>query len=133
MGTTRTIRCLTHRTQVGGLPEMKGAMKSMMLVFALLALGLALSATAYAQSSVDGSPGNDQAGQIQAQVEQGGPGGGAPGGGGPGETTPVAADTDEGGSLPFTGLDMALLAGAGGLLAAAGLAMRRLTRAPDAA
>jgi hypothetical protein len=112
---------------------MKGAMKSTILVVALLALGLVFSATAYAQSSVDGSPGNDQAGQIQAQVEQGGPGEGGPGGpeGGPGETAPVA--TDEGSSLPFTGLDMALLAAAGGLLAAAGLAMRRLTRAPDSA
>lgn len=106
---------------------MKGAMKTTMLLVMLCAIGLAVSASAYAQSSVDGSPGNDQAGQIQAQVEQGGPGG--PEGGGPGEAGPVT--TDEGGSLPFTGLDMALLAAAGGLLAAAGLGMRRLTRAPD--
>ena len=38
-----------------------------------------------------------------------------------------------GGSLPFTGLDVALLAGAGGLLVAAGFGMRRLTRAPGRA
>jgi hypothetical protein len=108
-------------------------MKTMLLVVAAFALALAYTTTAYAQSSVDGSPGNDQAGQIQAEVEQGGaaPGGGGGGGGG-GETTPVSAES-KGGSLPFTGLDMALLAAAGGLLAAAGLGMRRLTRAPDAA
>jgi hypothetical protein len=47
-------------------------------------------------------------------------------------TAPVAASGNSGGGgLPFTGLDVALLAGAGALLAAAGLGMRRLTRAPD--
>jgi hypothetical protein len=35
---------------------------------------------------------------------------------------------DDGGSLPFTGLDMALLVAAGGVLVAVGLGMRRLTR-----
>lgn len=53
------------------------------------------------------------------------------------ETTAVAAtegsDGDDGGSLPFTGLDIGLLAVAGAGLLALGLAMRRLTRRPDAA
>jgi hypothetical protein len=35
--------------------------------------------------------------------------------------------------LPFTGLDLALLAGAGGMLLALGLGMRRLTRSPESA
>ena len=90
--------------------------KTISTLVVALVLVLALSGTALAQSSVDGY--SDQAGQIQSQVAGGGPGGG--GGGG---------DS----SLPFTGLDVALLAGAGGLLVAAGLGMRRLTRAPGSA
>jgi hypothetical protein len=102
---------------------MKDAMKIIISVAALVLL-LALSTAAYGQSSVEGY--NDRAGQIQAQVDQGG------GGGGGGGSAPVVT-SDEGGSLPFTGLDVALLAAAGGLLAAAGLGMRRLTRAPESA
>lgn len=89
----------------------------------VLVLCLALAATAFGQSSVQGY--NDQAGQIQAQVDQGTDS----------ATQPVATTTsgDGGGSLPFTGLDVALFVGAGGLLVVAGLAMRRLTRAPGSA
>lgn len=36
--------------------------------------------------------------------------------------------SENGGNLPFTGLDVALLAGAGGLLLIMGFGMRRLTR-----
>ncbi len=98
-------------------------MKTIISLVVALALVLALATTAYGQSSIDGY--NDQGGQIQSTVGQGGGGGG-------GETSPVST-SDEGGSLPFTGLDLALLAAAGGLLAAAGLGMRRLTRAPGSA
>lgn len=38
-----------------------------------------------------------------------------------------------GGKLPFTGLDLGLVAAAGAGLLAAGIGMRRLTHAPDAA
>ena len=77
--------------------------------FAVLVLALALAAPAFAQtSSQDGY--TDQAGQVQGQFGGTGSGGG--------------------GSLPFTGLDVALFAGAGALLAAAGIGLRRLTRAP---
>jgi hypothetical protein len=79
------------------------------------ALGLALCGTALAQSSVDGY--NEPGGQIQTQV--GGSGG--------------SDSNGSGGSLPFTGLDVALLVGAGGLLLVAGFGMRRLTRAPNSA
>jgi hypothetical protein len=95
-------------------------MKTIISIVAALALVLALATTAYGQSSIEGY--NEQGGQIQSTVGQGGGGGGG---------APVSAD--EGGSLPFTGLDIALLAAAGGLLAAAGLGMRRLTRAPGSA
>jgi hypothetical protein len=99
-------------------------MKTIFSVVSALILCLAIATAASAQSSVEGY--NDQAGQIQAQVEEGGESPTQPaatsGGGGGG-----------GGSLPFTGLDIALLAGAGGLLVAAGFGMRRLTRAPGRA
>ena len=102
-------------------------MKIIFSVVAVLALMLALSTAAYGQSSsLEGY--NDQGGRIQAQVDQGGGGGG-----GGADTSPVSTTTDEGGSLPFTGLDVALLAAAGALLAAAGLGMRRLTRGPESA
>jgi hypothetical protein len=97
-----------------------------------LALVLALASTAFGQSSVDGY--NDQGGQVLSAVDQGGSGGG---GGVAGATANAAGTTasaaDDGGSLPFTGLDVALIVVAGGVLAAAGLALRGLTRAPDAA
>jgi hypothetical protein len=100
-------------------------MKTFISIICALALMLALATTAFGQSSVDGY--NDQGGQIQSTVDQGGSGGGD---GLAGTTTTTA---DDGGGLPFTGLDVALLAAAGGVLAAAGLGMRRLTRAPGTA
>jgi hypothetical protein len=101
-------------------------MKTTLSALLALVLCLALATTAFGQSSVQGY--NDQAGQIQAQVESGGDE----------DTTQPVATTQAGGgggggSLPFTGLDVALLVGAGGVLVAVGLAMRRLTRAPGAA
>lgn len=57
-----------------------------------------------------------------------------------GQSDPVSSsggssqsESDSGGSLPFTGLDVALLAVAGAGLVALGFGMRRLTRNPDAA
>ena len=90
-------------------------MRKTIVIFAALALLMAFSATAQAQSSLQGY--NDEAGQVQDTVQ--------------GVNTGSGGDT--GGSLPFTGLDLALLAAAGGLLAAGGLGMRRLTRAPHSA
>jgi hypothetical protein len=92
-------------------------MRKTLLIFAALALFWALSATAQAQSSLEGY--NDEAGQVQNTVQGNGPG--------------SATVSDSGGSLPFTGLDIALIAAAGGLLGAGGLAMRRLARAPESA
>jgi hypothetical protein len=67
---------------------------------------MAFSATAQAQSSLDGY--NDEAGQVQDNVQGNGP-------------------------KAVTGLDLALIAAAGGVLGAGGLAMRRLARAPESA
>ena len=98
-------------------------MKIFISIVAVIVVALALATSAMAQSSQDGYSNN--AGQIQAQVDNGGPSGGG--------TTPVATSTDSGSTLPFTGLDVAILAAAGGLLTAAGLGMRRLTRAHGSA
>jgi hypothetical protein len=99
-------------------------MRKILSILTALVLALAIATSASAQSSVDGY--EDQAGQIQAQVQDGGD---------TGSTTPVATTTTDSadGSLPFTGLDVALLVGAGGLLVVAGLGMRRLTRSPGSA
>ena len=108
-------------------------MRTIFSVLTVLVLTLAIATSASAQqSSVDGY--EDQAGQIQAQV-QGGGGSGGDGSGTAPVTAPVTATTDSsaGGSLPFTGLDVALLFAAGGVLAVAGLGMRRLTRSPGSA
>ena len=95
---------------------MKTRLTSML---AILVLALALAAPAFAQpSSRDGY--TDQAGQVQAQVDDE-------------SSAPVAVTGSGGGgggSLPFTGLDVALIAGAGVLLVGAGIGMQRLTRAP---
>jgi hypothetical protein len=104
-------------------------MRTIFSVLTALVLTLAIATSASAQSSVDGY--EDQGGQIQAQIQ----GGGSGGDGDAGSTAPVAATTDSagGGSLPFTGLDVALLLAAGGVLVVVGLGMRRLTRSPDTA
>jgi hypothetical protein len=94
-------------------------MKTILSALTALVLCLALASVAYGQSSVQGY--NDEKGAVQEQVDN--------------NTTPVAGTTGGGGggSLPFTGLDVALLVGAGGMLVVAGLGMRRLTRSPDSA
>jgi len=88
-------------------------------MLAILVLAFVLAAPAFAQpSSQDGY--TDQAGQVQAQVDEE-------------SSAPVAATGSGGGgggSLPFTGLDVALIGGAGVLLVGAGIGMQRLTRAP---
>jgi hypothetical protein len=63
---------------------------------------------------------SDEKGAVQDQVDD--------------STQPIASQSGGGGgSLPFTGLDVALLVGAGGMLVVAGFGMRRLTRSPDSA
>jgi hypothetical protein len=122
---------------------MRGPMSRLATIAALLSLSLAVPA--YAEdSSVDGYGG--PGGNVQDTIgggggdrnEGGAPGdviGGAPGGG-QGESVPVNEVTSEGeqaGSLPFTGLDLGLLAAAGALLLGLGVGMRRLTRASGSA
>jgi hypothetical protein len=88
-------------------------------LLAVVVLVLVMAVPAFAQNATqDGYTAT--AGQVQAQVDDE-------------SSAPVAATTSGGGgggSLPFTGLDVALLAGAGLLLVGAGLGMRPLTQAP---
>jgi len=72
-------------------------------------------------------------GQIEQDVEgdQGGVGGSPGAGGGAGGDTAGNTAANSGGGLPFTGVDVALLAGAGALLLGAGVGMRRLAHRQD--
>jgi hypothetical protein len=97
------------------------------LIAAVALVALAAPAAALGQTAQEGYNGPE--GQIQEAIAQTG---GGPGGGGPGES-PTQGGDDEGSALPFTGLDLALLLGGGGLLLTAGFGMRRLARRPDPA
>jgi hypothetical protein len=91
---------------------------------------LALPASAIAQSSQGGynQPGGVVQDQIQAQPAQAQD---------QVQATPTrvtaAAPSNNSAQLPFTGLDLALVVGAGGLLLLLGLGIRRFTRASDLA
>jgi hypothetical protein len=102
-----------------------------------LAAGIAVTALvfpagAFAQSAQDAYK---PQGQIEQDVEgdQGGVGGSPGAGGGSGGEQPAAATANSGSGLPFTGMDVALLAGAGALLLGAGVGMRRLAHRQDLA
>lgn len=101
---------------------MRGSIK----LFVVLVLGalLAVPTGAMAQSSSEGGynpPGSTVQDQIESQPSR--------------ENDrvtpdPPAATADEGGgNLPFTGLDLALIVAAGGVLLMLGLGIRRATRA----
>ncbi|MEA2379212.1 MAG: hypothetical protein QOK00_3598 [Thermoleophilaceae bacterium] len=93
--------------------------KKLLAVVGATAL-LAFAAPAvYAQSGKEGYGGSN----VVAGLEQGG---------GTQTAAPVQAAADEGGSLPFTGADLGVLAAAGGLLLGLGLGLRRLTHRPTA-
>ena len=109
-------------------------------VFAVFALSLALTAPAFAQSTEEGY--NPIGPSTLQEVDEGGNGGTTGNGGGPAGTTasnnpagdpPSETRGTDGSTLPFTGLDVALLVGGGVLLLIMGVGMRRLTRAPSAA
>jgi hypothetical protein len=89
-------------------------MKTLTFLVALFAVTLTVAGSAMAQS-ISSDPYLNSAGQVQGQLQ---------GGGGGGDDDDGTAAS--GSSLPFTGLDIALLAGGGFLLLGAGVAMRRL-------
>src|SRR5918995_6810307 len=110
-------------------------MRGLNKLFAALIVGafLALPASAMAQSAQGGynQPGGVVQDQIQTQPAQAESEEG---------TTPPAAtaaappaQSDQGGELPFTGFDLALVVAAGGFLMLLGFGIRRFTRAPAVA
>jgi hypothetical protein len=110
-------------------------MRGLNKLFAALIVGafLALPAGAMAQSSEGGynQPGGVVQDQIQTQPAQA-----------ESKETPStppaataaapAAQSDQGGELPFTGFDLALVVAAGGVLMLLGFGIRRFTRATEA-
>jgi hypothetical protein len=100
--------------------------KTLALLLAL-AIVIATASTAFAQDNGYENGGEDLAGTLQGPSDQVGDQAVA------GQATTAAPASGDGGALPFTGLDVALILGVGGVLVAAGLATRRLTRSVDAA
>ena len=113
--------------------------KTLAIALTSLLLVMSLTSVAFAQSSVDGySDDGAVQNQIQGSDDTGTPPNAAQEedtepGAEPSASTPRAATPSESGSLPFTGMDLALLAGAGVVLLSLGLGMRKLTRAPESA
>jgi len=111
--------------------------KSLAIALASLLLVMSLTSVAFAQSSVNGYTPDEGAvqNQIQGNDDEGTPPNATQEANEPGaqpSATPRAATpSDDSDSLPFTGLDLALLTGAGAVLLSLGLGMRKLTRAPE--
>jgi hypothetical protein len=104
---------------------------------ALMLLMLAMAAPAFGQAGATLQGYSSEGGRIQDTVNQPtngtGDGTGAGGVGAAQGTTPVAASTSgDDSSLPFTGLDVGLMAVAAAGLMGLGFGLRRLARAPQA-
>ena len=84
---------------------------------AVLCIALFAAAPAYAQTASQNAY-SHPAGSVQQQLSDTSSH----------QTTPVASTKDSGSSLPFTGLDIALVVAAGALLLAMGFGIRRLSR-----
>ena len=108
---------------------MDSKLKNAMAIVAALTV-LVFPTAAVAQQS--GQDAYKPQGQIEQDVEgdQGGVGG-SPGAGAGGGS--AGATANSGAGLPFTGVDVALLAGAGALLLGAGVGMRRVALRRDVA
>ena len=104
---------------------MRHHIRKFTLLLAVLAT-MAVAAPAWAETGDEGykNGGENVAGNLQG-AEQGAEQGGVAG------TTGTSGET--GGGLPFTGLDLALIFGVGGVLTAVGFGTRRLTRHADPA
>ena len=112
-------------------------MRAITFAITVLALSVGLAVPAVAQQAAAGNGYSDVQGQTQAQVRGGNGPSGTASGGDQGVQAVNAADTGSqsgqsgSGSLPFTGMDLLLLAAAGGVLGIAGFGLRRLTRIPE--
>ena len=95
-------------------------MKRLALLMAVVAVALAVAAPAYAQNATSDAYGG-KGGGIVGTVDSGN---------GPSASTPqqVQAVSNDNGSLPFTGLDIGLLALGGVALVGVGAGLRRFAR-----
>ena len=106
-------------------------MRHFRMFVALIAVSALIApAAAFAQAGPAQDGYDNQGPQIQEQIDQSSPANSSGGGGGGEEGSPPAAtaQSNDAGDLPFTGLDLALVIGAGALLLGLGFGMRRLTR-----
>jgi hypothetical protein len=94
-------------------------MKKMVLM-ALLILSLAVPATSFAQTAEEGYSGVAGVEETSGNGSGGGDPAGQP------ASAQVAGTDQAGGSLPFTGLDVGIVAGAGLLLLGTGLVLRKV-------
>ncbi|MEA2405694.1 MAG: hypothetical protein QOE08_2341 [Thermoleophilaceae bacterium] len=97
------------------------------------AMGIMLAVGAPAAFAQQGSANDgygEPAGLVQTQVGTSGeqPAAQTKTPASPAESPATTTVSDNGGKLPFTGLDIALMVGVGGLLLLLGFGMRRLTR-----
>jgi hypothetical protein len=115
-----------------GRPQFMRGLNKLFIAFVIGAF-MALPAGALAQSANSGynQPGGVVQDQIQTQPAQAED---------ETDSTPPAvtaaappAQSDTSGELPFTGFDLALVVGAGGVLMLLGLGIRRFTRASEVA
>lgn len=94
-----------------------------MTVGALLCIALFVAAAPAYAASAAGEGYSEPAGKVQQQL------GSKSDDGRDGSTSTATAAHESDSSLPFTGLDIALVLAAGGVLLAMGLGIRRLSRA----
>lgn len=107
---------------------MKNSSKTIMAVMAAAVLTLALMApSAFAQSSQDGYI--QEGPSVVDRTD--GAGGDEPSGSSPGSDSGSGSSGGSNDELPFTGLDLGLVAVAGASFMLLGFGMRRLTRSPD--
>lgn len=92
-------------------------MKRLALVLAVVALALVVAVPAYGQGAVSDAYGGHGNGVL-----------GAVNSGGNGSPPAQVAQSSSGGSLPFTGLDVGLLALGGCALVGVGVGLRRFAR-----
>lgn len=101
-------------------------MRRITAFLAVALLALAVASPAFGQSATE-----DAYGGTAGTQQFGGGGGDGTGGGGGGEPEAVLASSStssDSGSLPFTGLDLGLIAIAGAALVGTGLLVRRTTQ-----
>jgi hypothetical protein len=106
-------------------------MKRLALIVAVVAVACFAAAPAYGQSAVGDAYGGNGGGILGAVSDGGGNNGGGNDGGTVVRDTPAPAaqvQVSDSGSLPFTGLDLGLLAVGGIVLVGVGVGLRRFAR-----